>query len=539
MIARSDLLPSVEDVLGGARFLWSLPGFLRRPIGPEQARGILRHRLERREPDFLALIRRLVYEHRPSPYRQLLAIAGCQYGDLERLVHREGVEGALSILLRHGVYLTLDELRGSRPAIRGSVTIAVRPERLRNPAAASHVPRQSSGSRGRGVLVRVDLGYLRDRAVNNRLALDARGGSGWVHALWEVPGGAAMNHLLEWGACGFSAARWFSQVDPAASGLHPRYRWSARTLRWGSLLAGAPLPRLQHVPLDDPLPIARWMAGVLQDGGIPHLKTSASSAVRLCQAALKCGLELRGARLTVSGEPVTPARLAAIARAGVQASPRYGATETGTVGYGCLAPETSDDLHFYHDLRALIQAGKDGATVGLPPRALLYSNLRPRAPLILLNATLGDHGTVVRRACGCPLEQLGWTTHLHTIRSLEKLTSGGMNFLDTDVIRVLEEVLPACFGGGPTDYQLLEEEADDGRPRLRLLVHPRVGPLDPRGVAEAFLAGIGGGSGAERVMELQWRQADFLQVERRPPHATETGKIRHLHVERGAGAASD
>jgi hypothetical protein len=92
---------------------------------------------------------------------------------------------------------------------------------------------------------------------------------------------------------------------------------------------------------------------------------------------------------------------------------------------------------------------------------------------------MGDQAIVVQRACGCPLEQLGWVTHLHTIRSYEKLTGGGMTFLDTDVIRVLEEELPARFGGTPTDYQLLEEEADDGQPRLQLLVHPRVGPLNP------------------------------------------------------------
>ena len=32
MIARPDLLPLVEDALGGADFLLSLPGFLRWPI---------------------------------------------------------------------------------------------------------------------------------------------------------------------------------------------------------------------------------------------------------------------------------------------------------------------------------------------------------------------------------------------------------------------------------------------------------------------------------------------------------------------------
>jgi hypothetical protein len=145
---------------------------------------------------------------------------------------------------------------------------------------------------------------------------------------------------------------------------------------------------------------------------------------------------------------------------------------------------------------------------------------------------MGDQAVVGARACGCPLEGLGWVTHLHTVRSYEKLTAGGMTFLDTDVIRVLEEVLPARFGGGPTDYQLLEDEAADGRPRLRLLVHPAVGPRDPAALVEAFLAAISGGEGAARVMGLLWREAGFLQVERRAPLSTGAGKVLHLHLGR-------
>lgn len=70
-----------------------------------------------------------------------------------------------------------------------------------------------------------------------------------------------------------------------------------------------------------------------------------------------------------------------------------------------------------------------------------------------------------------------------------------MALLDKDIIPVLEEVLPARFGGAPTDYQLLEEEGTAGNPRLRLLVHPRLGELDPRAVANFFLDSIGKGSG--------------------------------------------
>jgi hypothetical protein len=126
---------------------------------------------------------------------------------------------------------------------------------------------------------------------------------------------------------------------------------------------------------------------------------------------------------------------------------------------------------------------------------------------------------------------VGWTTHLHTIRSYEKLTAGGMTFLDADVIRVLEEVLPARFGGIPTHYQLVEGPADDGRPRVRLLVDPAVGDVDLDAVARAFLEAIGPGAGVERIMSTVWEDADLLRVERRAPLATTSGKVLHLHLE--------
>ena len=128
--------------------------------------------------------------------------------------------------------------------------------------------------------------------------------------------------------------------------------------------------------------------------------------------------------------------------------------------------------------------------------------------------------------------RLGWTTHVHTIRSFEKLTAGGMTFLDADVVKVLEEVLPARFGGGPTDYQLLEQEVEGGHPCLRLLVHPAVGPVEEEAVIDTFLNALGGGSGVERVMSMQWREASLLRVERQAPRTTAVGKILHIHSER-------
>ena len=113
-----------------------------------------------------------------------------------------------------------------------------------------------------------------------------------------------------------------------------------------------------------------------------------------------------------------------------------------------------------------------------------------------------------------------------------------MTFLDTDVIRVLEEVLPARFGGVPTHYQLVEGRADDGQPSVRLLVDPALGPVDAQAVAEVFLGAIAAGSGAEKIMGTVWRDTGLLSVERRPPLTTASGKILHLHLE-GAGAKLD
>jgi hypothetical protein len=240
-------------------------------------------------------------------------------------------------------------------------------------------------------------------------------------------------------------------------------------------------------------------------------------------------VSLDGVQMTLSGEPLTPTRLAAVREAGAVARPRYGTVEAGAIGYGCLTPSAADEVHVVRDSHALIQAGPQDRPV-LPAGALLLSSLRPTAPFVMLNVSLGDEAAQSARACGCPLHALGWTTHLHTIRSFEKLTAAGMTFLDADVVRVLEDVLPARFGGGPTDYQLVETEERDGLPHLRLLVRPELGPVDDAAVVATFLSAISAVARAERVMGLAWRDANIVSVERRPPFSTPSGKILHLHA---------
>jgi hypothetical protein len=173
VIPRLDSLISAEDVLVGARFLAKLPRFLRYQTSPEEARATLRRRFEQREADFLAQARLAIYGHAPSPYRRLLSLAACQYGDLERLVRTDGLEGALHGLYRHGVYLTVDEFKGRRPVVRGSATLTVHPDQLHNPNTAADLLRYSGGSRGARTPVPVDLASLPDRTLNVGLSLEA------------------------------------------------------------------------------------------------------------------------------------------------------------------------------------------------------------------------------------------------------------------------------------------------------------------------------------------------------------------------------
>lgn len=525
-------MTTAADLRDGIALLGRLPGYLRHPVTDAEAGVVLRQRLERRAADFLALARRGIYgRRRTTPYRWLLARAGCEYGDLERLVAKEGVEGALGALLRHGVYLTIEELKGRTAVKRSGEELELRPEELANPLAAGHIPAQTAGSRGQPTRLRIDLAWLRDWAINTRLEFACWGGEDRTQARWSVPGGAALAGMLRYYAgSGVPPARWFSPVDPRSPELPARYRWSARLLRAAGRRCRRSFPAAEHVSPEAPRPILEWLRLELRADHTPHLVTYASAAARLCEEAERVGVDISGTRFLVGGEPLTAARLAQIRRVGALPLPFYASMDAGLIGSACLDPGAIDEVHLFHDLVAVAQAESPAGR----PGSLFVSTLRPTAPLLLLNASLGDRAAMASRRCGCPLEAHGWTTHLWAIASEEKLTAGGMTLLDADVVRVLEDVLPARFGGNGFDFQLVEDEGEGGRPRLRLLVHPRLGPLDPQSIVEVFLASVGQVSGAAQVMSLAWRTGGVVRAERRPPLATASGKVVHVRAG-GAG----
>jgi hypothetical protein len=521
-------LPSIGgDLAAGLKLLGALPGILHRPFSLGQAKGLVESRLARREQAFLELVGRLAEPNGPQPYPWLFRQAGCEVGDVARVARASGVEVAARTLLAAGVYLEQDELKGRRPIRRGSAELA----------PVAYAPRRSAGLRllgtggssGSAVSYALAPAFERELAADVQLYLAARGCRDWVHALWEGPGSAAVRHLVWLSQAGGRPSAWFSQVSLRSPALHPRYRASARLLRLGSLALGAPLPVPRYVAVETPLPLARWLAAQRAAGRVPHVWTYVTSAVRICQAGRAAGLDLHGVEFTANGEPVTAARVAEIERVGARLGPYYGSLETGPQGYGCLAPAEPDDVHLAEDACVLLCLARDEAPPGLPAGALLVSSLLPTTALPLLNASLGDQGVLSDRACGCPLERLGWRTHLSAVRSFRRVTAGGMTFDDAAIGEVLEQDLAPAFGGGPLDYQLVEVEAGGAGPAALLLVHPRLGPLDDGALEVAFRRALARRSSAYVAMVEQWRQAGLPLVERRAPYSTATGKTLIVH----------
>jgi hypothetical protein len=108
------------------------------------------------------------------------------------------------------------------------------------------------------------------------------------------------------------------------------------------------------------------------------------------------------------------------------------------------------------------------------------------------------------------------------------LTGHGMTLVGTDIVRILEEVLPGKFGGSATDYQLVEGEASD-QTKLTLRVSRRVELASLEDVKGCFLQELRvyfGGETASRLL----RDAGAMEVLHEDPIATGRGKVLSLHL---------
>lgn len=349
-------------------------------------------------------------------------------------------------------------------------------------------------------------------------------------AVWcpAPPYNAALNELMRCAKLGRSAERWFAQSLPAMDAQGWKFALLTAYLTRGGRIHGLHLPRPALVSLTEARTVAGWLAAQRQAGRPGLLKTNTASGVRVCTAARNAGLNISGSVIRVDSEPLTPARAAIFRSAGCIVWSHYAMSEAGIVGLPCGRPAAVDEIHLVSDKIAMIRRRRT-MRGGQGVQANIYTTLLPTTPKLMLNVSVGDYSVLERRSCGCPLEALGYDTHLHTIRSYEKLTSEGMNFLGHDLIRLVEEVLPARFGGGPTDYQVAETEVD-GLPKVEVLVSPAVGPVDEAAVVTTIIDFLNAVPGASGAYGERWRDGETLSVARRQPYATGAREVLALHT---------
>jgi hypothetical protein len=197
------------------------------------------------------------------------------------------------------------------------------------------------------------------------------------------------------------------------------------------------------------------------------------------------------------------------------------------IGLACRAPHAPDDVHLVSDKTATIQRDRAVGGSGARVAALFHTTLLPASPKVMLNVESGDYGVLEERECGCGVLPRGFRRHLHDICSYEKLTSEGMHFLGRDLLHLVEQVLPARFGGHPTDFQLVEGE-EGGMAKVSLVVSPSVGPLDPAEVVQSMLDFLRQRGLGPRLMAEVWANAGTVRVVRADPHVTRAGKIQPL-----------
>ena len=102
--------------------------------------------------------------------------------------------------------------------------------------------------------------------------------------------------------------------------------------------------------------------------------------------------------------------------------------------------------------------------------------------------------------------------------------------LASEMLPVLEEVLPARFGGTPLDFQMLEEEDEEGFTRLTLIVSPRIRINHESDVIDAVMSSLKHGGLSAELASVLWRQGKTFRIKRMEPIVSGSGKLKPLFL---------
>jgi len=456
------------------------------------------------------------------------------------MVRAQGTEETPPALPPGGVYLFFQEFKGWEPMVRGGQVIPVQASDFDNPYLSHYYQAESGGTTGAGTRVMIDLDHLADYSLHMLLAENAHGLFGVPTAIWYgvLPDGTGLQSILLGSRFGHVAQKWFTPITNQDLRQSLRHRLATQYIVAMGRLAGKRMPWPEPLSLDRAVVAARWAAETVKAHGACLIRTHVSKALRVCVAAQEQGLDLTGTTFFGGGEPATAAKVRRLTQVGARWIPMYWFTEAGCVGQGCVRPADGNDIHFFKDGLALIQYPREVPGFEITVPAFYFTSLLPTAPKLLLNVESDDYGVVEQRSCGCPLEAYGFTEHLRHIRSFRKLTGEGVTLVGGTMIHILEEVLPARFGGSPLDYQLLEEEDEQGLTRLSLLISPKIQIADEAAVVEAVLEALRQGGVAADSARAIWKQAKTLRVKRMEPIWTARGKLMPLYLAKGPDLTS-
>jgi len=506
--------------------------FLRERLTLAQAEEQITRGLDQRERNFIELIRTRVFDDPDSPYRPLFGHAGCAFSDFQASVHHHGVDGALERLAAAGVYLTSEEFKGKKEVVRGGNSFRVSPELFLRQGPTSGFIGVSSGTRNQPVSTFIPLDWIAVRTPVAGVFFAAHNLLSRAHAIYDgiLPAAPGMNNLLIYGKLGIPLDRWFSHPISVHSRTERTYYYLLNQLiiMTGKLYA-ARFPWPEFVDVSELRRIVRWVEETNRGGRGCCITTAASNAARIARLASGMSVSLEGTTFIAVGEPYTESKREVIERAGARAVTRYAYGGGVNVGYACADPRHTDDVHVNEYFLALLAHPTPLPGDDPPIHPLLCTTLSPLAPRLLVNVQSGDYAALERRACGCALGGVGLTLHVHRIRSFEKFTSEGLNYFYGDLFELFEKTIPAEFGGGPGDYQLVEEEDQGGQTRLTLLVHPAVGNLDEAHLIARLQEALAGKSRGHQFMTRVWEGVGTFRVRRQAPYASPRGKILPLH----------
>lgn len=503
-----------------------------RALGLSDPHGRIRHQLENRERFFLETIRRVIFDHPGHPYHQMFELAGCGCADLEESVRREGLEKTLRSLQAAGVYLSHDEFKGKTPIVRAGRLIAAGDGSFVNPLATGLFETASSGSRGRGTRTQESTEFILHREAYERLIeLEFEGETcDHVEITPILPGGYGLRRCIAASRMGKPTQRWFSAGGTWRDSGHYRLLTAALVLE--ARLLGVKAPRPSYLPRNDFTPAAKWIARRKAEGVRCLVYGVVSPCVRVAAAALEEGWDIAGTRFRVCGEALTEAKRAVVEAAGAEVFATYMTNELGPVGMACRQMNSGNRVHIFRDAVGVISCRRRSRLGDAELDSIFLTSLSPCASRLLINLEFDDCATISRATCDCTFTRTGFTEQMGGIFSFGKLTGQGATFIGEDILHILEVVLPARFGGDPTDYQLVEHEAGV-QTQIELRVNPRLGRATPEAVKAVFLGEVRKLYGGA-VTCRDWRHTGAVNVVFAEPLITQTGKILPLHL-LGAG----